>query len=429
MISSKDSMTNGDKIVTLEQISDDEAREFVARHPLGNFLQSVAIARRRRDDGWEAYPVALRGAEGGIVAFAMLHARKTGPWREFECQQGPLLDYDNEALVTKFFPLLEQFVKQIGGVTLRINPPVLARQRDEDGTTLEGTETTYTAQLESVGYRHIPNTLVDQTPYLLRWYFTKDLQDIHDRDELLASIDQQTRWAINKAKRTGVTVRTITDERELGYWTQLIFDTAKRLGFDGRDPAYYQGLFREFTRDEAQFAIAELSKQAYETFLKNEMSGIDAEVAAYTDETSEGKRRDAAMRRGGYEKKLSTIDEVFGEAERLPLAAALFIHTGQQLVYFMSGASEIGKSFGGAYALQDWALTYALDHHIPRYSFYGTMGNFSGHPNQEGVYQFKKGFGGVVEEQIGYFVVTPRPFAARLIPLLRAVMRRVKRLF
>jgi lipid II:glycine glycyltransferase (peptidoglycan interpeptide bridge formation enzyme) len=100
------------------------------------------------------------------------------------------------------------------------------------------------------------------------------------------------------------------------------------------------------------------------------------------------------------------------------MAAAVFIHYANELVYLSGGSYEQYLSFGAPYALQWYAQEYALAHRIPRYNFYGTKGTFSGHPDQHGVYRFKKGLGAIVEEQIGYFDMYPRPIFSSLHKIL-----------
>ena len=413
-------------MLALEVIGAEEAEQFVEQHPLGNFLQSAPLAQRRAEDGWQSFAVADRGEDGKVRGFAMLYARPVLAWKEFECQQGPLIDYEDSSYVTDFFAALRLFARQHGGYRLTINPPVLANQRTIDGDLLPGTQTKYAQFIEAAKFHHVDPRITDANPVQLRWYFTKDLSGLTDRQALLKDVDQQTRWAINKAARSGVRITQLQDAEGLESWLTPIVETARRLGFNARNLGYYQGLFRHFNRKQAIFAAAELPRSSYQAFLQKEVEALKKELKA-TDQAMSGKRRDISERIAAYEKKLAGLDELFEGREALHLSSAVFMHTGPQLVYFMSGNSEQYKSFGGAYALQDWALTYAIEQGIDRYNFYGTKGVFSGHPDQQGVYEFKRGFGGVVEEQIGYFVATPRPLIARFVDILSAAKSLLRR--
>ena len=48
-------------------------------------------------------------------------------------------------------------------------------------------------------------------------------------------------------------------------------------------------------------------------------------------------------------------------------------------------------------------IEYAKDHNFKKYNFYGISGNFDKKDPDYGIYEFKKGFNGYVEEYVGEF--------------------------
>jgi lipid II:glycine glycyltransferase (peptidoglycan interpeptide bridge formation enzyme) len=50
-------------------------------------------------------------------------------------------------------------------------------------------------------------------------------------------------------------------------------------------------------------------------------------------------------------------------------------------------------------------ITYALEHGYEKYNFLGITGNFDPESEDYGVYQFKRGFPGTVEELVGDFIL------------------------
>lgn len=66
----------------------------------------------------------------------------------------------------------------------------------------------------------------------------------------------------------------------------------------------------------------------------------------------------------------------------------------------------------GSYFLQREMLLKAKEEKLQIYDFGGISGNFSKTNPSDGVYEFKKGFGGYVTEYIGEFdlVVKPIPY-------------------
>ena len=75
------------------------------------------------------------------------------------------------------------------------------------------------------------------------------------------------------------------------------------------------------------------------------------------------------------------------------------------MIYLSSGAYDEYMRFNGPYAIQWTMIQYALNHGYKRYNFYGTSGNFNKEADDYGVYLFKKGFGGHVEELVGDFIL------------------------
>jgi len=112
----------------------------------------------------------------------------------------------------------------------------------------------------------------------------------------------------------------------------------------------------------------------------------------------------------------------------LPLAAAIFMHTSDnEVVYFLSGSDDQHAKFSGSYALQYAAMRRAISFGAQRYNFYGTSGNFNGFPEQEGVYHFKKGFGGQLEERAGCYEYIARPFIHQVVRFMRAARKIIAR--
>ena len=74
--------------------------------------------------------------------------------------------------------------------------------------------------------------------------------------------------------------------------------------------------------------------------------------------------------------------------------------TGDEVIYLIGGNDEAYMNFNGQYALQWHMIEYALTHGYKKYNFYGIRGDFD---TFDGVYEFKRGFHGYVEELIGEY--------------------------
>ncbi|RKW02002.1 MAG: peptidoglycan bridge formation glycyltransferase FemA/FemB family protein, partial [Candidatus Saccharimonas sp.] len=107
-------------------------------------------------------------------------------YSEFECLQGPLVDYHNSAVLSTLLTELKKYVKAHKGILLRIQPPLILRQGSDPTQLLEVTGTAKALQqLENAGFRAIPPQQTDHNTRYVRWFFAKDLSPYHDDAALL----------------------------------------------------------------------------------------------------------------------------------------------------------------------------------------------------------------------------------------------------
>ena len=64
-------------------------------------------------------------------------------------------------------------------------------------------------------------------------------------------------------------------------------------------------------------------------------------------------------------------------------------------------------------------IRWCIEHHVNRYNFYGISGDFREDAADYGVYEFKRGFGGIVEQFIGEFILPVRKGAYKLYRTLK----------
>jgi len=88
------------------------------------------------------------------------------------------------------------------------------------------------------------------------------------------------------------------------------------------------------------------------------------------------------------------------EKEWVPVAAAMFVIHEDEIIYLFSGSSAKYKKLGGPYLLQEKIILEAVRRGCRKYNFYGTD------PFEEGgVYLFKRGFHGQLEEYLGTYLL------------------------
>lgn len=348
-----------------------EAEFEQAKLPGRSFLQSVEMWRRYQKLGREAYLVGVKDA-GRVVAAGLMLGRN---WRFgkkiFRVPGGWLMDYKAEhyqAILKCLTVGVQDFAGRRGGIAVQISPNLVSQTRDTDNRVVAGEDNREVKrELESLDYKYLGEF---EQP---KWIYVKDLGE-QQPDEMLMDFRTTHRQLIKKAEREGVRVRDLGID-ELGTLKQITDEAAERHGFEDPDLDYYHSMKAAFG-DKVMFVVAEISRENLK----------------------------------------SQDQEKYGtEGDYVPLAASMFVKDEREVVYLYSGSRRELQKYNGSYAIQWLMINTALELGLTRYNFYGVKpvaGN--------GVYKFKQGFRGQVEELLGTFVlpigVLGRLYAARLRP-------------
>lgn len=334
-----------------------------------NFLQSVEMYRRYKELNREAYlvgvvlPVSHKGLKKAekrrILAAGLVSAR---PWRMgkkiFQVAGGWLMNYDEEAEIIDgkiwareeilgfLTEKMREFCRKRGGIVLEISPNVEARPRDRKNNILPGKDhLAVQAELERMGYKYLGE--VGQ----VKWQYVLELAG-ETAEGLFRDFRTDHRQRIRRAEREEVRVRELAMD-ELPILKQIAAEAGERHGFQDPQMAYYRSVKKHFG-EKVKFLVAEL----------------------------------AAEKEGGK------------PGEYIPLAAAMFVNDGREMIYLYSGSVRKYQKYGGAHLIQWKMIQEALASGCKRYNFYGVR------PVEgDGVYNFKQGFRGHVEELLGTFAL------------------------
>ncbi len=162
-------------------------------------------------------------------------------------------------------------------------------------------------------------------------------------------------------------------------------------------------------KDEAKYLVVELNVEEYLNVLNSEAKDLRQAIKADSDNKSKraqnrvNQNKDQLLAR---EKRIDQLKEI--NTPKIDISAGVFIGVGNTMTYLFGGSNKDYLKYYGVYYLQDYIINYALENNYKVYDFYGTLTKLSGHPEQEGVYHFKKGFGGQLYENIGFFELKPK---------------------
>ena len=365
--------------MTFEEIAEEEFRNFAGRSPYKSFMQTPEIAKYRESNGWTVYYLAAK-LNGEIKAASMLVAKPTFLGKStFIAPGGPLLDLEDQPLTEYFMKSLKKYIKSHNGYVLHISPYYELTERDRHGDKIENGFDHQSAvkNLRNLGFLELKDASQPKYMYAL---------DIKGKtpDELMKDFKSNTRGHIRKAEKMGVTVRELKRE-ELNIFKEITESTSKRREFEDKPLKYYEEMYDLFVpRGEAQFLVAEVEVGNGATRGLPEVTTEDEGASPVTTGASDPSRE-------------STIPT------SLPLSAAMFMLYGDEVVYLFSGSDEkYMRDYNAQYELQWHMIRYASEKNFKRYNFYGIHGlPDDAHP--DGVYEFKKGFGGQVIEMIGTY--------------------------
>ena len=419
------------------ELKESEYAEFAESQPQSNFWQSIDMMRLRKMRGWTSAYVGVLQQDTLIAAAALSLRRVARFFTIAQAVRGFYIDYHDRELMTYFHKELTSYLRRKGCMVLRTDPYVCYKQRDINGDLVEnGFDHSDVIDIfKDLHYRHQGFLTGMDNEREPNWMFVLDL-DGKQEDQLLRSFDQQTRWAINKTIKMGIRVRSITEE-ELPRFKAIMDHTAKRRGFEDHDSTYYRQLFQTFGKSgHLDIVLAELDLNDYRRRLLAQQDTLNADLIHIEEQLKQipgskkfNKKRNVLLDDlKTVEKNLDGLKELELKAEDgvLTLAGATFIHVGKEMVYLYSGAYQEFMHLHASYAIQWHMIRYALSLGLTRYNFYGISGYFEKGKEGYGIYEFKRGFTGHVEQLIGDFEYPMRPFIYALYQKLFKLKQRIK---
>lgn len=373
-----------------EEIKEEEFRKFLDKHPLKTFIQTPEMAKIREEFGYNHYYVGVK-KDSILVAATMIGSKKRhfGMY-EFYAPRGLLVDYENYDILSFFTKELKKFIKSKKGYVLRIDPYYITKEKDLDGNDIENgiNHDKGIINLTKCGYKK-SKEIYQQFKYM----FSLDLSG--SKDNIYSQFHSLPKRMIKKAEENGIIIREAGYE-EISEVEKIINETSERKNFHARNLDYYNLLYQNFyEKNEVKFMIGELDINKYQQIRKQNIEKLKYELAELKKESKveECKKK--------IEKEEKLIEESqnlkANQNNRVILSAGVFILYGEELIYLFGGNKKEYMHYGASYLMQWTMMQYGLNNGFNKYNFYG----ISTPSKEDGVYSFKRGFNGYVEELIG----------------------------
>lgn len=388
-----------------QEITEKEYQKFWDNHPLKTFLSAPEISKLREKSGWITYFVGVKENKKIIAATMLLaHKRHFGKY-EFYSPRGYLMDFKNKELLTFFTSELKQYIKDKKGYVLRIDPYVIYKQRDIDGNIVEGGEdnSDVVENLLKLGYRKIAEENMEQ----VGWMFSLNLEG-KTIEQIYKEMKPNTRNTIRKAEKFGITVNEIAYD-ELDKFQSIMEETGARKGFHVRKLSYFQEMYKLFhDKNEIKYFITELDLKAYIERLTKEKREKEEKLSSLSDaKYNEGQKKNLNNEITSIEKRITESNKIRKDTGKdvITLSGSMFMLIQPEVIYLSSGNYEEYMNFNSQYLIQWELIKYGIENGFKKHNFYGIPAHINEHPKDYGIYEFKRGFNGYVEELIGEFAL------------------------
>ena len=317
--------------------------KFACACPRGNFLQSREMYDRYQKNHTESYLLGLE-KDDKILAAALVRTANSRFGKIFKISGGPILDYDAKNaknILSEFTKNCQDFCRKKGGIVLQISPNVVSEPRDITGAVISGKN-----------HLDIKSQLISLGfKYLgehenAKWTYIIETKG-KSADSLFPELRRNHQRLIKRAEKSGLIIRDLAKD-ELKILKSISEKTGERHGFEDPSLKYYQEMSAAFG-DKVKFKVCELPEE---------------------------------------------------NGKITPIMAGMFIYYGDEIVCPYSGSLKEYQRYGGAHLMHWGIIKEAINLGISRYNLYGT------HPDPEsGIYHFKQGFNGRIEELLGTFIL------------------------
>ena len=385
------------------KLTEDEYEKFWETHPLKTFLSAPEIGHLRKNNGWDLEYVGVKDNKSLVAATMLVSIKRKLGKKEFYSPRGYLIDFNNKELVNYFTEELKKYIKKNNGYVLRIDPYVIYKQRDIDGNIVENgiDNSSVVSNLYRLGFKKVPIKDMEQ----VGWMFSLDIGEKKEK-EILDEMKPNTRNTIRKASKIGITIRELAYD-ELDKFQDIMIQTGQRKNFSIRKLSYYQDMYKLLhDKNQIKYVITELDLNNYLERLEEDREKKVKELSKLNDaKYNDGKRKSLNNEISSFDKRIKETKDIRKSTgkDKIILSGSMFIMIQPEIIYLSSGNYEEYLHFNSQYLIQWDMIKYGIAHKFKKHNFYGIPANINERPKDYGIYEFKRGFNGYVEELIGEF--------------------------
>lgn len=377
----------------LVEIKKEEFNNIAEKFACKNFFQTSNMAATLEKRGKNVYYLGLLDNTKIVAATILYESGSFLGKKIFNSLKGFLVDYTNIEIVREFSNKLIEFVKNHNGFKLIIDPYVMLQERDIDGNIIENGKDNYflVNLLKEMGFK---KSKVDTQ---VRFNFCLDYNGKNVED-IMRDFKPTTRNLINKAIREGVEIFDLSYD-ELPSFKKITEYTSRKRDFFDKSLEYYQMMYEEF-KNEVVFKMARLNVNKHREYLNNKKSEF---LDKLVKTNNEKRKENYQLEINNLDKKLNKLENLNINKGYIDLAVGMFMLYGDETIYLFSGSLDEYMEYGGQYLIQWDIIKYGIEHHYKRHNFFGIIDFQNKDSKEYGIYLFKRGFNGYVEELLGEY--------------------------
>ena len=309
----------------------------------------------------------------------------------------------DKEILDKFVKEVKNFVKERNGYVLRIDPYLLNKERNIDGEIVEGgvDNTNILNELLSLGFKKVSTDQMEQ----VGWMFSLPLEG-KTEEQIKKEMKPNTRNTIRKAEKFGIELKELSLD-ELNQFEDIMIETGQRKGFSIRKLSYFEDMYKLFyDKGQIKYYKTELNLKKYIERLKNDIKEREDKINSLSDaKYNDGQKKGLNNEITSLKKRIEESKEIMKKENKdtITLSGSMFIMIQPEVIYLSSGNYEEYMKFNSQYLIQWEMIKYGIKNGFKKHNFYGIPADINNHPKDYGIYEFKRGFNGVVEELIGEF--------------------------
>lgn len=409
----------------IDNLTEKEYKEFFERSNYNHFLQSYAWSETCKVRNQVPVYFGLKDDNDNLVA-AMSAEKKDLPFGlcYFYASRGPLIDFQNEEILTNFTTELKKYLKKHHAIYFAIDPAIMYQTIDDEAKPINGAPNNYELfnKLVNLGYVHKGFTklfTLNQPRFTFRINTKNSLEDIEKN---------MNKTFLKTIKRSYNYDLEVLDYYDNETFFNLMKDIANKNNFNGNSKLFFQKFNENFTKDNM---VHNISIKIYPDKIlekaQNELTNVKKDIS--DGKINEKHMADTNNIIARLEKDIETFTPYKGKYPDGMICLTLICPKTNKAMWtlYIGNNSLATYTFAVNRAYYE-AIKYANKHNFEFLDLFGTVGDpHTTVNNYAGIHEYKRKMGGTYTEFMGQFDLVNNKLLYKLLPIPIKIYRFLKK--